>query len=255
MSALGALVWNGFRESRRNRVTAVVAVFAAAMLLSSGLVMDLTVVTFDRVLTDLGLGVMSLISVFLAVFLSTGLIPREVERRTLFMVLTRPISRSTFVVGRLLGNLLTLGFVIASMTALFALQVVVLGGAATQAQVVAVLGLLLEVMLLSSIGFLFASMSSQFVAALCTTGLFFIGHLSTDLYRLAERSKDAATQALLKALYYLLPNLDRLDFKARATYGDPTEWAELGGSAVYALGYSVLLVTAACLIFERRDMK
>ncbi|MFL5319158.1 MAG: ABC transporter permease subunit, partial [Myxococcaceae bacterium] len=94
MNGLLPIAWNGFREARRNRVTVVVAAFAVAILLCSTLVSEVTVATFDRVLTDFGLGSMSLIMVFLAIFLSCGVLSREIERRTIFMVVSKPVSRS-----------------------------------------------------------------------------------------------------------------------------------------------------------------
>ena len=94
-SALLALVLNGFRESRRNRVTVVIFLFAFVMIFAATFALELTVVTFSRVMTDIGLGVMGLIAVFLSVFLATGLLPREIERRTIFMIVSKPISRSS----------------------------------------------------------------------------------------------------------------------------------------------------------------
>lgn len=255
MTALWALLVNGFRESRRNRVTVVVFLFAFVMVFSATFALELTVVTFARVLTDLGLGVMSLISVFLAIFLSSGLLPREIERRTIYMIVSKPVSRSTFLVGRLLANLATVGFVTGMMAMLFLLQVWWEGAPLGQPHATAIIGLGLELLVVSALGFFFASFSSQFVSAVSTVGLYFVGHLAGDLFRMAERSKSELVRIGGQALYYLLPNLDRLDFKARATYMDPTPWTELAGSAAYALGYAVALVTVACVLFERRDFK
>jgi hypothetical protein len=96
-NAFLATAWNGFREARRNRVTVVVGVFALLTLLLATLVTQITVVTFRRVMVDTGLGLMSLILVFLSIFLSSGLLAREIERRTIVLVVTKPISRSTFL--------------------------------------------------------------------------------------------------------------------------------------------------------------
>lgn len=255
MTALWALLVNGFRESRRNRVTVVVFLFAFVMVFSATFALELTVVTFARVLTDLGLGVMSLISVFLAIFLSSGLLPREIERRTIYMIVSKPVSRSTFLVGRLLANLATVGFVTGMMAVLFLLQLWWEGAPLGQPHAAAIIGLGLELLVVSALGFFFASFSSQFVSAVSTVGLYFVGHLAGDLFRMVVRSKSELVRVGGQALYYLLPNLDRLDFKARATYMDPTPWSELAGSAAYALGYAVALVTVACVLFERRDFK
>lgn len=255
MNALVALALNGFREARRNRVTVVVFVFAFVMIFSSTVALEITVATFDRVMTDLGLGVMSLISVFLTIFLASGLIPREIERKTIFMVLAKPVSRSTFVVGRFLGNLATVFFVFAVMAALFVLQLIIQGSAPSQAHYAAFVGILLQIVVLTAVAFAFAAGSSQFVTAVASTGLYFVGHLAPDLYAMAAKSKSVAMKVLGSALYYVLPNLDRLDFKARATYVEVTTVAELGSATLYAVGYSVAMLAIACIIFERRDFK
>jgi ABC-type transport system involved in multi-copper enzyme maturation permease subunit len=85
--------------------------------------------------------------------------------------------------------------------------------------------------------------------------IYSIGHLAPDLYTMASRAESAALKWIGLSLYYAIPNLDRLSFTARATYNDPVTWAELGGSAMYSLAYSVVMLTIACAVFERRDFK
>lgn len=255
MSTLLPLVLNGFRESRRNRITVVVFLFAFISVFSATFALELTVATFERVMTDIGLGLMSLIAVFLAIFLGGGLIPREIERRTIYLVVSRPVSRSAFVIGRLLGNVMTVWFVTLVMAALFIAQVKAEGAPVTSAHLTAIVGLLFEVLLVSAVSFLFAANSSQVVATVSTVGLYFIGHMAGDLYRIASRSTTEAVRLIGTALYYVLPNLDRLDFRARATYGDPTSLTELLSSVGYSIGYAAVVIAVACLLFERRDFK
>lgn len=261
MNGVLVIALNGFREARRNRVTSVLFIFAFVMVFSTTVSVEFTVATFDRVMTDFGLGVIGLISPALTLFLGTALIPREIERRTIFMVVARPVSRSSFLVGRYLGNVITVAFLVLIMGALFLIQLQIAGAAATfstgihREHLVALYGLMLEVVLLTAMCFLFASASSQYVSSLSVTCLYFIGHMSEDLYTFAGRSKVDGFRFLGKALYYLLPNFDRLDFKARATYFDPTSNAELLSATAYALAYTVVVLVLATQIFERRDFK
>jgi Cu-processing system permease protein len=176
-----ALAFNGFREARRNRVTVVVGVFALALLLSTTLVVAVTINTFERVVTDMGLGAMSLTLVLLAIFLSSGLLSREIERRTIFLMVSKPISRGAFLVGRLMGNMLTLTVLQAAMAGLFFLLVVSYGYPITQAHLVATVMLWFELWVLSGVGFLMSSFSSQMVSAFVTVGVYFAGHLSGDI--------------------------------------------------------------------------
>ncbi|MCA2979777.1 MAG: ABC transporter permease, partial [Myxococcaceae bacterium] len=167
MNGFTSIALNGFREARRNRVTSVVFLFALVMVFSVSVSVEFTVATFDRVMTDVGLGVIGLIMPALCLFLSTGLIPREIERRTIFMLLARPVSRAVFVLGRYFGNLLTVGFLLVVMSFLFLAQIAFssatsdFGSGVHAPQVVALYGQLLEVVLLSAVAFAFATLSSQ----------------------------------------------------------------------------------------------
>ncbi len=255
IGSLWALIWNGYREARRNRVTVVVAAFALVLLFSTQLAMEVTVMTFDRVNTDVGLGSMSLMLVFLAIFLSSALVPREIERRTIFMVVSKPISRGLYLVGRLGGNMLTLAILTAVMSLVFAAELTVLRSPVTQPIIAAIVALYFELLILSCLGFFFSSFSGQTVAAVVVSGLFFAGHLSGDIYRHAMRSTVPFIQGLGKAVYYVLPNLDRLDLKVQAAYASPVAWSELGASIAYALAYSTALMVGTVVIFERRDFR
>lgn len=254
MNAFLATAWNGFREARRNRITVVVGVFALVTLLLATLVTQVTVVTFRRVLLDTGLGLMSLILVFLSIFLSSGLLAREIERRTIFLVVTKPISRSTFLWARFAGNLLTLFALQAVMTVIFVLEFKLYGYALGPAVWAALGMLLVELFVVTGIGFLCSSFLGQTVSAVVTVGLYLAGHLSGDLYRFARKA-GALGSAIGRALYYLLPNLDRLNYRALASYDVVPPLGEALKSAASGLAYGTVLLILACVVFERRDFK
>jgi Cu-processing system permease protein len=245
---------NGFREARRNRVTTVAAGFALALLFSTSLVTQVTVWTFERVLTDFGLGMMSFLLSGLAIYLSCGLLPREIERRTIFLVVTRPVSRTKFLVARLCGNLLTLLVLELLMAAVFFLELKLYVVPVSQATVASLIGLYFELVVLSAAGFLFSSFSSQLVSALCTVGVYFAGHFAGDIYRLAERA-DPGVQGFTRFVYYLVPNLERVNFKTMAAYRLDVPWEQVASGCAYALAFAVAFTSLAALIFERRDFR
>lgn len=255
MSAILAIAWNGFREARRNRVTIVVAAFAAVMLLSTALVREVTVGTFYRVLTDFGLGTMSLLMLFLAVFLSCGLLPREVERRTIYLMVTKPISRSTFVLARILGNVLTLSILLLAMSALFAVQLELFGVHFGRPHLIATAGLLVELTLLTTAGVFFSTFSGAITASVVTTGLYLAGHLTADLQGILSRSESAFTRGLGDVLYAVVPNLERLNFRPHAAYAVEVPWGTLASGSLYALFWAALFSAAAVLAFNGRDFR
>jgi ABC-type transport system involved in multi-copper enzyme maturation permease subunit len=255
MGPFVALAFNGFREARRNRVTLLVAIFALAMILSTTLVLEVTVGTFDRVLTDVGLGAMSLMLVLLTIFLSSGLISREIERRTIFLMVSKPLSRGAFLVGRLLGNMLTVTVLQLAMAALFFLMMFFYNSPISPAHLAAVSMLWFELWVLSGVGFLMSSFSSQMVSAFVTVSIYVAGNLASDIYSLASKSKSEAVQSLGKAVYYLLPDLSRFNFRPHATYYASVSSSELLSSAAYGMAYTGVLVALAVLLFNRRDFR
>lgn len=253
MTSLSALAWNGFREARRNRVTVLVGAFALLLLLSTTLVTEITVSTFDRVITDFGLGVMSILMVFLAIYLSAGGLSRDIERRTIFLLMSKPISRSTFVLGRLVGNMLTLGILVLAMSLLFWLQLVLHGSPATATHFAAIWGLYLELLVLTTLGLLLSSFATPLVSALVSAGLYFVGHLSGDLYRLGQASESPFVSVVAKATYYVTPNLERFNFRPEAAYAVSVPASEIAVATGIALGWATLFIVLTTLIFERRD--
>ena len=253
--SFGALAWNGFREARRNRVTLVVGAFAVALLVSGMLLTSSTVAALERVLTDVGLGSMSLSLVLLSVFLSSGLLSREIERRTIFLVVSKPVSRGKYLLARQAGTMVTLTVLLAAMSLLFWGQLLAYGFPVTQPMLAAVAGLWLELLVITSLGLCMSSFAGQLTSGVVTFAVYLAGHLSTDLYRLASRSDSGSARALGKAAYYLLPNLEKLSFRGQATYGVAVEAGTLLEGAAYAAGYAAVLLALGVIVFSRRDFK
>lgn len=254
MKPLFALAQAGFREAIRNRVTVVVGVFAIALILMTSVVMNITIFSLDRVVTDFGLGVMSLILIGLSVFMSVAMLSREIERRTVFLVVSRPISRSTFVVGRYLGVAFTLTVLLVAMSLIYATQIFTFGVEPSAAMLAAIAGLWLELLVLSAMGIFFSSFAGPITSTVCVGSLYLIGHWTPELYALSA-TMPAGMGWVAKGAYYLMPNLDRLDFKARATYGVVVELGELASSGAMALAWVGVFIVGATIIFQRRDFK
>lgn len=250
-----ALTLNGFREARRNRVSVVVLVFAVALLLCSALVTEVTIWSMARTLTDFGLGAMSLALVLLAVFLSCATLSKEIERKTIFLVVTRPVSRAEFLLSRFASTALTLLVLLVGMSGVFLLQCKMYGAPIDQPKLAAIAGLYLELLVLSAMGTALSSFSGQVVSSVVAVGVYFAGHLASDIYTLSRRSASAFLRGVGQAVYYALPNLERLDFKAQAAHGVDVPWRVVGLSAAYAVCYAGVLLAIAVLVFRRRDFK
>lgn len=255
MNVIWALALAGFREALRNRITVVVGLFAGVLILMTTLVLNTTIFTLDRAVTDFGLGVMALLLVGLSIFLSAGMLSREIEKRTVFLVMSRPISRLQFVVGRYVGMLMTLTTLLLAMTALYGLQLLAFKVEPTAAMGAALLGLWVELWLLSALGLLLSASAGQLVAALSCVGVYLMGHWSPDLFALGQRSDAPSLAKVCRVLYAVVPNLDRLDYRVEASWGASIDWKELLSSMATGGAWTVLFISIASLVFARRDFR
>lgn len=255
MRSFAAIAYNSFREARRHKVTAIIAAFAAALIFASALAMEATVSTLDRVVVDIGLGSLSIMLVLLTVYLSSGMLNKEIERRTIFLIVTKPVPRSTFLLARVTGNMFTLAVLLIIMSAVFFAQLLITRTPFDPIQLVAIVLIWFELLVLSSVGTLMSTFSSPIVTGIVTMGVFFAGHLSQDIYSLGEKAKSPFLRLLAKVTYYVLPNLERLNLRSRATYRLPASPSEILTSMAYAAAYSGCLLCIAMLVFRRRDFK
>ncbi|MCL2625607.1 MAG: ABC transporter permease [Cystobacterineae bacterium] len=248
-----AIGWNGFAEARRNRVMIVLVVFAVILLLSTTLVMRVTVFTLDRVLVDVAIAAMSFVLILMSIYLTAGSFSRELRERSACLVLSAPISRAHFLIGRYLGNILTLFVLQLLMTCVFLFQMKLLKVTLTQAQVAALIGVASQLLLFSGVGIFVSCLCSQVMAGTLLILVYIVGNQTDELFFMAERVSGGWIYFLGKGLYYFLPNLHRSDFKLQASYGLNVPWAEVFSSLGYSTAYAIFALLAACIIFRRRD--
>lgn len=252
---VAAIALNTFREAVRDRILYAILIFALVMLAGSTILVTISVGGEVKIIKDLGLACISIFGTLIAIFLGIGLVSKEIERRTLYTIITKPIHRYQFILGKYLGLVLTLLVNVAVM-ALGLLGLAYLWeGVSSLRLFLAVLFIFLELMLVTALALLFSAFSSPTLSAIFTLSLFVAGHLSGDLRLFAARFGGAVTKLSAETLYFLLPNLSRLNFKDQAVHGFGVDGGSMGLSFLYAIFYIAALVLAAMAIFERRDFK
>jgi len=212
----------------------------------------------SKIIVDLGLSAMLLFGVFIAIFVGVGLVYKEIERRTLYAILSKPIGRGQFLFGKYLGLGLTLLINVAIMGVgvSLALAYIHRGWDPLVLKIwPAILLIYFELMLLTGVALLFSSFSSPALSALMTFFVFIIGHFSSDLKSLASSAGNVAARALFRALYYLLPNLTHYSVITPTAHGIAPDAGAIGLAAAYTVVYSAVLLAAATLIFGRRNFK
>jgi len=250
-----AIAMNTVREAIRNRVLYTLLFFALALIGTGVLVSTLSYVESERILQDVGFAAIRVFAVAIAIFVGISLVHREVDRRTIFTILSKPISRSEFLLGKYLGLLLTLWLQIAVMGVGFA-GVSWLAGAPVGLVHFAALGLVgAEIAVVVAIALLFSAFTSPMLASLFTAALWLIGHLSRDLRNLGAQSQLDGVKRATELLYRTLPDLGAFDLTMHATRAVPIAVSDVVFPLLYAAGYATLLLVAATSIFERRDFR
>lgn len=255
MHKIIAIGLNTFRESARDKIFYSLLVFAMLIIGFSVVLGNLSLGDTYKIIQDFGLMALSLFGVLTAIFVGIGMVYKEMEKRTVFVLLAKPIQRWQFILGKYLGLSLTLLIMQAVMT-LFLFAVCLLYQAKLPwAILYAVLAVAFELQLILAAAVFFSTFTTPFLSGLFTLALFIIGHISVDLKVIAARFEASGAKSLIDGLYYLLPDLERLNYKAAAVHRLAVAWDAYAAALAYALVYTAMILCAAVLVFNRRDMK
>jgi len=265
---LAAVALNVFRESVRDRVFYNLLLFAVLLVGASFLVGQMTAGQDLKIIKDLGLAATSLFGLFIAVFVGIALVWKEVERRSIYSLLAKPVRRHQLVVGKYLGLAFTLLVnVVVMAIVLYGLLYFIdrsspesvraawEAPAVDPALLVAFTLIYAQLLVMTAVALFFSTFASPMLAAVLTFGLYVIGHFNADLKHFDAFVTSPPLVLLLRALYYLLPNLAPFDVKALVVHGQPIAAGYVAMTLGYAAIYIGALLTGAALIFSRRDLK
>jgi ABC-type transport system involved in multi-copper enzyme maturation permease subunit len=246
---------NTYREATRDRLMAGMLAAGIVLLAVTQLATPLALGEGVRLTVDLGLSGISLIGLFAVLLVGTSLVAKELERRTIYNLLSRPISRSSYLVGKWAGLSAAL-WTVAVLLGLALWCTLSLRGVhgRTPAVFEATYMAGLELTVVSAIAVLFSSLSTPVLSALYTLGLYLVGQWSYDLRELSARYP-APLSGMMHLIADLAPNLPLFNMRSLAATGATTSFAHLGIATVYALLYSACVLCLATAAFESRDFK
>lgn len=246
---------NTFRETIRNKILYVILAFALVVIGLTWFLADLSVGELSRIVADVGLASIHLFGVTIAVFLGITLVSQEMERKTIYLVLSKPVPRWEFVLGKAAGLCATILLTTSVMAfTLFAVYAA-FSGKAEAGVLLASTGIYFELVLLVCFATLFSTFTTPTLSAMFTLALFAIGHLSQSLFLMGGRAKSAGARAAASFLFYLLPNLEIFNWKNGVVYGEVRSPALLLPAAAYLACYGGAVLLLACLLFSRKDFK
>ena len=253
---ISAIARNTFREAVRDRVLYNLVVFVLLITACAVFLGELTAGQEARTIVNIGLGAMLLFGVFIAIFVGVGLVSKEIEKKTLYAVFSKPIGRGEFIIGKYLGLCLTLLVNVVVMGLGVSTALIFVGGDSLAITIWgAILLIFFELMIITAVAVLFSSFSSPALSSLLTFMVFVIGHFSSSLKDFAANLGSDAAIVVFTALYYVIPNLSFFSFATPSAHGHIPGAATLVGTVVYGIVYILVLLFATMLIFGRRNLK
>ncbi len=245
---------NTFKETVRNNVLYIVLFFVIALIALSVFVADWSVFARIQVMQDFGLSTMSLSGLLLAVFIGVGMLGREMSQKTVYHIVTKPVSRAQFVCGKFAGLLATLLLNYLAMSAIFLGTLLYLGGTVKLPLVYAILLIWAEMSVVISASILFSTLTTPMLASFFSLAFYIAGHLNDLLSIKMVEVKGSLYPQLLRAIYYILPNLEHFNVRDNIIYGIPLPMSYYGFAIIYGVLYTALFLALACVFFSKKDL-
>lgn len=253
MRAISAILTNTATEIMRDKILYGLFIFAAALVLLSLLLGGLSFAEQARIITNLGLVAGQLGCSLIAIFIGGSLVWKEIEKQTVLVLLSKPVTRTEFLLGKFLGLALVIfvvNFLIAGMVAVVC---AIFSKVTWQPFLMAQVGILLESWILLGLGIFFGTFSRPIITTFATFSLWVIGHFLENLAYFSERSTSLFGQKIGIFLSKALPDLEVFNFKAAAVYGDPLMVHEISKPFVVFALWTALLLISSSWIFSKRD--
>jgi ABC-type transport system involved in multi-copper enzyme maturation permease subunit len=250
------LAKNVFQEVIRDRILYIIGFYAILLAIANRAIFEFAATTQDKIFLDFSLAAMNVIGIIIAIFIGTGLVNKEIEKRTIFMLIAKPITRSEFITSKYLGLSGVLGVILIAMTliTLVFLQLSQMSYPFTSI-LLAVLFIFLQLTLVTAVAVTLGVFTSSLIATALTFAVYLMGNITQDLVDLGRLTENPAVERFTQFLYLILPDLSRLDLKNDAVYGLQAipDTGTLLGHGIYGLLYSFMLLTIAIFIFLKKE--
>ncbi len=258
MRRAGVVALNTFREAVRDRVLYNLVFFALLMMVAAIAVGQISIGIEQIVIVSLGLSAISVIGLLISVFLGVALVSKEMDKRTLYALLAKPVRRWEFLLGKFEGLVLTLAVNTAAMALGLLLVMLYVKHSLERSDatvLVAVYFILLKLALVVALALLFSCFTTPLLAILFTAGLYIVGLYVQELRNLPLELLSPAMTAFTKWLSYLLPNFENFNVMAMAAHGRAVPGALILQNTLYTVVYCTIVLAIASVVFSRRNLK
>jgi ABC-type transport system involved in multi-copper enzyme maturation permease subunit len=258
VTRVGTVALNTFREAVRDRVLYNLVFFALVMMAAAILVGQISVNIEQIVIVTLGLSAISIIGLLISVFIGVGLVSKEIDKRTLYALLAKPLRRWEFILGKFAGLSVTLAINTAAMSAGLFLALFYVKHSIERADtvvLVAVYFILLKLVLVVALAMLFSCFTTPLLAILFTAGLYISGLFVHEMRNMQPNTIDPALGGFLRRISYVLPNFENFDVMGAVAHGRAIPGALIAQNTVYAALYCAMVLAVAVAIFSQRNLK
>jgi len=250
-----AMAVNTAREAIRNKLLYTLLFFAIAMMAFGAVLSTLSYVERERMVQDFAFASIRLFSVAIAVFVGVGLIHKEVERRTVYTILSKPLSRAEFLIGKFTGLILIIWLQVAIMASCFAGVSLLMDAPLGFAHFAALALNAVELAIVVALATLFSAFTTPLLASFFSCGIWLAGHLTRDLRDHGANSSSEFVREATTCMHRILPDLESFNLSIEAAHQLPVAASDIWFPALYGAGYVAIILASAVLIFERRDFR
>ncbi len=248
-----AIASNTFKEAIRDRILYLLLFFAAVCIAFSRLLALLTVGDRVKIIKDVGLSSLSLFGALMAILMGTGLVYKEIDKKTVYTILSKPIHRYQFLLGKYLGLILTLFIMLLLMSFIFLVLVFFHTFTIEWKLLIAIAYIFIEICLITAVALLFSCFSTPILSSIFSLSFYLIGHTSWGLENSINKMNPGIGKILIQILYTFLPDLENFNFKTEVVHNLPIPSEIFFYSFVYGIFYSIFLLALAMLVFRKRD--
>ena len=248
-----AIALNTFKEAIRDRILYLLLFFAAVCIIFSRLLALLTVGDRVKIIKDVGLASLSIFGALMAILMGTGLVYKEIDKKTIYTIISKPIRRYQFLLGKFFGLVLTLFIMLLLMSFIFLVLVFFHTFKIEWEMLIAILFIFLELCLITSVALLFSCFSTPILSSIFSLAFYLIGHTAWGLETLINKAKPGVGKKLAQVLYQFLPDLENFNFKTEIVHHLAIPSKIFLFSTLYGIFYTLFVLILAILVFRKRD--
>ena len=249
-----AVAMNTYREALRDKVLYVLLFFAGVTIVGSKALGWISIGQDNKIILSISLAAVSLFGVLIAIFVGTNLVYKEIDKRTIYTILSQPMYRYEFILGKYLGLAMLLAVVTVSMALMAALYLIILGGTLSSSYIAAVALTFCQLLLITALSVLLSSVTSPILGAIIVFSCYILGHATGILVDLPPQLQGTSAETILTAVYYIVPNLEHFNIRAEAANGVPISPQYLLWAMSYGAVYTIMLLVLAAFAFEEKDV-